>query len=51
MAIGPGALIWIAEKLKSDGAERARMLWADKGKEAFAMEGQRIPAHSSTKHD
>lgn len=33
-----GALIWIAEKLKSDDSERARELWAQKGKEAFATE-------------
>ena len=33
-----GALIWIAEKLKGDQRERARALWAAKGKEAFAVE-------------
>ena len=33
-----GALIWIADKLKSDDAERAKTLWAEKGKEAFAAE-------------
>ncbi|MGL4288104.1 MAG: conjugal transfer protein TraD [Phreatobacter sp.] len=36
-----GALIWIADKLKSDDAERAKTLWAEKGKEAFAVEKQR----------
>lgn len=30
-----GAMIWIAEKLKSEDGERARELWAGKGKEAF----------------
>ena len=35
-----GALIWMAEKLKSEDGERARKLWADKGKEAFAREGR-----------
>jgi hypothetical protein len=30
-----GALIWIAEKLKSDQGERARALWAAKGKQGF----------------
>jgi len=33
-----GALIWIAEKLRSDDGERARQLWAGKGKEAFAAD-------------
>jgi len=33
-----GALMWIAEKLKSEDAERAKTLWAGKGKEAFAAE-------------
>lgn len=31
-----GAMIWVAEKLKSENGERARELWAAKGKEAFA---------------
>jgi phage gp16-like protein len=30
-----GALLWSADKLKSDQAERARALWAAKGKRAF----------------
>jgi hypothetical protein len=30
-----GALIWMAEKLKSEGGERARSVWAEKGKGAF----------------
>ncbi|KIZ46654.1 MULTISPECIES: conjugal transfer protein TraD [Rhodopseudomonas] len=33
-----GALLWMAEKLKSEDAERARELWAGKGKEAFTEE-------------
>jgi len=33
-----GALLWMAEKLKSDQAERARSLWAAKGKQAFEAE-------------
>lgn len=33
-----GALLWIAEKLKSEDAARARELWAGKGKEAFEAE-------------
>lgn len=31
-----GALLWMAEKLKSEDAQRARELWAAKGREAFA---------------
>ena len=30
-----GALVWIADKLQSDQGERARVLWAAKGKQAF----------------
>jgi hypothetical protein len=32
-----GALLWMADKLKSDEGERARALWAAKGKQAFDM--------------
>ena len=34
-AIILGALLWMADKLQSDQSERARHLWARKGKEAF----------------
>jgi hypothetical protein len=37
-AIILGALLWMAEKLKGEGDERARSLWAEKGKEAFVGE-------------
>jgi len=30
-----GALLWSADKLKDDQGERARALWAAKGKHAF----------------
>ena len=30
-----GALLWMADKLKSDRGERARALWAANGKQAF----------------
>ncbi len=33
-----GALLWMADKLQSDQGERARALWAAKGREAFAVE-------------
>jgi hypothetical protein len=37
-AIILGALLWMADKLKSNQGEQARALWASKGKEAFAAE-------------
>jgi len=39
-AIILGALLWMADKLKSNQGEQARALWAakGKGKEAFALE-------------
>lgn len=30
-----GALIWMAEKLRSEQGEHARALWVEKGKRAF----------------
>jgi hypothetical protein len=33
-----GALLWSTDKLKSDQGERARALWAAKGKQAFAVD-------------
>lgn len=46
-----GALLWMADKLKSDQGERARSLWATKGKQAFATDlatpegtGRAVPA-------
>ena len=33
-----GAMLWMADKLKSDDGQRARTLWAEKGREAFASE-------------
>lgn len=30
-----GALLWMADKLRSEESERARQLWAGKGKEGF----------------
>lgn len=32
-----GALLWMAAKLQSEDAKRARALWAGKGKEAFEL--------------
>ncbi|WP_422027522.1 conjugal transfer protein TraD [Pyruvatibacter mobilis] len=47
-----GALIWIADKLNSEDQERARELWAGKGKEAFAAEQEtRTPTTSHIQHD
>lgn len=33
-----GALLWMADKLNSEDGERARELWAAKGKETFVPE-------------
>ncbi len=33
-----GALLWMADKLKSDQREHARALWAARGKQAFEAE-------------
>ena len=33
-----GALLWMADRLKSDQGEHARALWAAKGKLAFDMD-------------
>ncbi|ABD86566.1 conjugal transfer protein TraD [Rhodopseudomonas palustris] len=37
-AIILGALLWMADKLKSNQGEHARALWAAMGKKAFALE-------------
>lgn len=34
-----GALLWMADKLKSDERDKALALWAEKGKQAFETEG------------
>jgi len=33
-----GALLWMTDKLQSDQGEQARVLWAEKGKQAFTTE-------------
>ena len=33
-----GALLWMADKLKSEQGEHARALWTAKGKQAFEVE-------------
>jgi hypothetical protein len=33
-----GALLWMADKLQGEQREHARSLWAEKGKQAFAIE-------------
>ena len=43
-----GAMIWMAEKLNSEDGERARELWAEKGKEGKrSADGVRleVPGH------
>ena len=42
-AIILGALLWMADKLKSDQGEHARGLWAAKGKQAFEAGGPSLP--------
>jgi len=34
-----GALLWMADKLKSEQAVQARELWAEKGRQAFEDKG------------
>jgi DNA invertase Pin-like site-specific DNA recombinase len=34
-----GALLWMAEKLRSEDGERVRELWARKGEEGFGNDG------------
>ena len=47
-----GALLWMADKLNSDDSERARELWAGKGKEAFAEKwAADAPATSQAQQD
>lgn len=47
-----GALIWMADKLNSEDGERARELWAGKGKEAFATEQEtKALTTSHIRHD
>ena len=37
-----GALLWSADKLKSDQGERARALWAARGKQAFEADPSNV---------
>ena len=46
-----GAMIWIAEKLNSEDGERARELWAEKGKEAFAAEQAGVRTRSDAQQN
>jgi Conjugal transfer protein TraD len=40
-----GALLWMAEKLRSDQGEHAREVWTVKGKQAFEVESEdKVPA-------
>lgn len=42
-----GAMIWIAEKLSSEGGERARGVWTTLGKMAFEMERSPVSNHKT----
>src|ERR1700688_321082 len=44
-----GALLCMADKLKSNQGEQARAIWAAKGKEAFALEGRQMRPPSRRK--
>ncbi len=53
-----GALLWSADKLRSDQGDRARALWAAKGKQAFEADpatrnktDQDCSSSSSLTHD
>ncbi|MBB2974272.1 conjugal transfer protein TraD [Mesorhizobium sp. RMAD-H1] len=46
-AIIYGAMLWMADKLNSEDGERARELWAEKGKAAFEAE-RPADAHDRT---
>ncbi|WP_186400658.1 conjugal transfer protein TraD [Stappia sp. P2PMeth1] len=47
-----GALLWMADKLRSEDCDRARKLWAEKGKQAFAAErAADVPASSLPQQD
>ena len=35
-----GALLWMADNLKSDQGERARALWAARGRKAFDLDAE-----------
>jgi Conjugal transfer protein TraD len=40
-----GALLWIAQKLRSDQGEHAREVWTVKGKQAFYADREdKVPA-------
>ncbi|MER8734262.1 conjugal transfer protein TraD [Mesorhizobium sp. M1227] len=40
-----GALVWMADKLRSEHGEHALTLWAEKGTEAFAVE-RKVGTHT-----
>jgi len=47
-----GALLWMADKLKSEDGARARDLWAGKGAGAFAEEQKtKMPTKSEPQQD
>lgn len=47
-----GALLWMADKLKSGRGEHARALWATKGKQAFDAESHGVNLSATySRHD
>ena len=45
-AILYGALLWMADKLQSDGRDKALALWAAKGKQGFEAERDSIAGNA-----
>lgn len=41
-----GAMLWMADKLKSDQGEQVRKLWTAKGKQAFEAERDSIAGNA-----
>lgn len=47
-----GALLWMADKLESEGGPHARKVWTEKGKKGFAEEEvTKAPTTSHIRHD
>ena len=43
-----GALLWMADKLRSEEGERARALWTARGKQAFENEREELREETRT---
>ena len=45
-----GALLWMADKLKSEQGEHACTLWTEKGKQAFSVERKEATPNVAQEH-